>query len=129
MNDHARTVGQKAWFRCIYPLATPFVLFAVIIVLTLLFASARKFFGPNIPEGVPWQYVPRWAAITLWHLPAVFWVRALVGVVRAWRDPSFRGTRLAASAMLFLGFWVSASFIFYYDFILPIINLYPEGND
>jgi hypothetical protein len=55
--------------------------------------------------------------------PAALWIRALVGLLRVWREPSARGIRAGASVLLLVGFYPCMAVIFLCDFFLPMLRL------
>lgn len=96
-----RLPGEIAFDRCFLPVAALFVL--NLISGTMSFRQYQTLKPPTeaelamqIPQAVPHVWLPFAFGLLL----AVLWLRAIISLVGAWRDPSSRVLRFSASVLL-----------------------------
>ena len=96
-----RTPGEVAFDRCFFPLAALSVVGVVTVALTaVLSPPAHERTEVELASEVPDPTWPLWLLFAVGLVVAFFWLRAFVGVVRAWRDPSARILRFSALGLL-----------------------------
>jgi hypothetical protein len=96
-----RLPGEIAFDRCFFPVAALFVLNVICGIIT--FRQYQTFEPPTEAElavEIPQPAWHIWLPFVFGLLLAVLWFRALVSLVRTWRDPSSRVLRFSASMLL-----------------------------
>jgi hypothetical protein len=86
------TPGEMAFDRCLFPFVALFA-----------FCASRPF---EEQESLRAWFV--WLDVALGVFAVVLWIRALIGLLQVWRDPSSRVLRFSASVLLF-GFVVAVN--------------------
>ena len=101
-----RTPGEVAFDRCFFPLASLSVVGVVTSALTaVLSLPAHPRTEAELASEVPNPAWPLWILFSIGLVVAFFWLRAFIGVVQVWRDPSARILRYPALGLLLpLGF-------------------------
>ena len=96
-----RLPGEIAFDRCFLPLATLSVLsFIVEFIAWRLRPPYKPETEAQLSAAIPPPAWHAWLPFAVGLLLAVLWVRALVSLVRVWRDPSSRVLRFSASVLL-----------------------------
>ena len=98
---HGRLPGEVAFDRCFLPLATLFILS---IITEFVAWMVRPPYKPESEAQLSAAMLPPawnvWLPFTVGLLFAVLWLRALISLATAWRDPSSRVLRFSASVLL-----------------------------
>jgi hypothetical protein len=96
-----RTPGERAFDRCFLPFAAFFILNIIAeFILWRLRAAYEPLAKAQAVANVlppPWHF---WLPFAFGLILAVLWIRALIGLVRVWHDPSSRVLRFSASVLL-----------------------------
>ena len=97
----ARTPGERAFDRCLFPLAVFFVLSIVVGII------GESVLAVSLPSPV-WL---TWLGFALGLILAVLWFRALFSVISAWRDPSATILRFVSCVLLLPFAYLAFTFV------------------
>ena len=98
-----RTPGEVAFDRCFFPLAAVCILDVLANGVAIVYDSATSTQGhteAEIAVAAPVSRWPLWIAFLIGLVTAFLWLRALISVVMAWRDPSASVLRFSAVGLL-----------------------------
>ena len=96
-----RSSGEVAFDRCFFPWAAFFVFGVIATALMAVLPPSPQPRGEvELAAEVPVPGKLLWALFAVGLVVAFFWVRAFVGVVRVWHDPSARVLRFSALGLL-----------------------------
>jgi len=97
---HLRLPGEIAFDRCFLPLAALSLFNIIFAIITLRLSPSEPLTEEQLAAEMPPPLWHAWLWFALGLLLAVLWFRAIVSLVRAWRDPSSRVLRFSASVLL-----------------------------
>jgi hypothetical protein len=95
-----RLPGEIMFDRCFLPLVALFLLNLVVGIIEWSQRSRKPLTEAQLAAEMPPPQWHAWLWFVLGCLLAALWLRAIITLVRAWRDPSSRVLRFSASVLL-----------------------------
>ena len=97
---HGRLPGEVAFDRCFLPLVALSVFNIVFAIIADRGTPSESLSEEQLAAEMPLPIWHAWLWFALGLLLAGLWFRAVVSLVRTWRDPSSRVLRFSASVLL-----------------------------